>query len=355
MAEKFGGNTEGVYKPEDEGTGKIYKPENPMKVVGKIDLSQFEKKPKKLESRNNYEKKENYNEMLNLKLKEMSERVNNSFGHFLQSDGSIDMESSSYRFSDKENDRQTIKTKEETFAAGKGQTREKWLEDRENARGIVTEKALTLVLDKILGDDFIIARSSALDDYSHGVDTLIVDKKTGAPICGMDEMGAIDNRGYSVKGSKIYDIINKYNGTFIKYGATFRNGELQCKSIKNVPTFYLSLDENDLDKVLPAIANDEISEVEASIFQRLLHSLDSQIATYYKEHTNLKENLFDVKKALLLEQDDLKDTFGDEGWGRTDEGREWKRRMGQNNLRLNILNFQKSLQKMKETCEKIKK
>ncbi len=323
-----------------------------FKMVGKIDLSQFDKYKKPEKSAK--PEKEDYSEMLNSKLKSMSEKINDEFGYFLNSDGSVAMDSPNYKFLDKADDLEFIKGKEEVFAAKVNKTREEWTSDREKARGIVTEKAITLILNKILGDDFIIARTATYDDYRHGVDTLIIDKNTGSPICGVDEMGADDAHSYHHKGQKIFDII-KHNGAYVKYGATFKRGELQWKSVKNVPAFYLSLDENDLEKVLPAIANEEISETEINIFQRTLHSFDQQITTLYKDHINLDDDLFATRNKLLAEQEDLKDTFGEKSWGATDEGRDWKNRMGQNNMRLNLLNFQKSLQRMKDNYQKIKK
>jgi|GEM_PF-903248 len=335
----------------ENNLGDVFKPEKQeFKVLGKIDLNQFDKY-KKTDKR---AEQKDHNEMLNAGLKNMAERHNNQHGYFVNSDGSVAMDSPNYKFSDKQLDAEYIVNKEIDFAAKTNKTREEWLRDREKARGIVTEKALTLLLDKVLRDDFIVVRTATYDDYRNGVDTLIVDKDTGAPICGVDEMGADDAHSYRNKGQKIYDIIG-HNGAYVKYGATFKHDALQLKAIKNVPAFYLSLDEHDLDKLLPALAQNDVSAIEMDIFNRLLHSFDHQITTLYKDHINLKENPFETKNKLLLEQEDLKETFGEDSWSRSDEGRDWKARMGQNNMRLNLLNFQRSLEHMKEVYQKIKK
>jgi len=322
-----------------------------LKIVGNIDLSQFDKKPSKLELRADLEAKEGYNDMLDSGLKNMAAATNNRFGHFLKSDVSID--TAEYKFPNKETDQKFVEEKERVFAAERNMTREEWLIDREKARGIITEKVLTLLFYKFFGEDFIIARTAAYDDYCHGVDMMIINLETGAPICGVDEMGADDAYSYYRKGQKIYDIIG-HNGAYVKYGATFRNGELQKKAIKNVPAFFMSLDEADLKKLLPALATTEVSEVESSIIQRILSSFDGQMATLYKGHVNVKENLFASRNSLLSEQEELKETLGEEVWSQTEEGLNWKARMGQNNMRLNLLNFKKSLQKMKETHQKLK-
>ena len=322
-----------------------------LKIVGNIDLSRFDKRPNKSELRADLEAKEGYNEMLDSGLKNMAEATNNRFGHFLKNDVSIDP--AEYKFPDKGIDQKVVEEKEKLFAAERHMTREDWLIDREKVRGIITEKALTLLFYKFFGEDFIIARTAAYDDYCHGVDMMIINLETGAPICGVDEMGANDSQSYYRKGQKIYDIIG-HNGAYVKYGATFRHGALQKKAIKNVPAFYMSLDETDLEKLLPTLAAAEISEVESNIIGRILSSFADQVATLYKDHVNIKENFFDIKNGLLAEQEDLKETLGEEAWRQTEEGLDWKARMGRNNMRLNLLNFKKSLQKMKETYQKLK-
>lgn len=327
-----------------------------LKIIGNIDLSQFDKKPTKtkLEVRNDLEEleeKAGYSEMLNSGLKNMADETNERFGYFLKNDVSVDP--AGYKFPNKEADQKFVEEKERIFAADRHLTREEWLIDREKARGIITEKALTLLFHKFFGEDFIIARTAAYDDYCHGVDMMIINLETGAPICGVDEMGANDTHSYYKKGQKIYDIIG-HNGAYVKYGATFKNNELQKKAIKNVPAFYMSLDEPDLEKLLPALATSKVSEVESNIVGRILSSFDGQMATLYKDHVNVKENLFTTRNSLLSEQEELKETFGEDAWSRTEEGFDWKRRMGQNNMRLNLLNFQKSLQKMKQAYQKLK-
>ncbi|MFA4942466.1 MAG: hypothetical protein WC564_02405 [Patescibacteria group bacterium] len=321
-----------------------------IKIVGQIDLEQFKKKPK-LNVPDSFEK-ETSNESLNLALREMSDKTNERFGYFLKPDASID--SREYKFSDKDVDERFVEDKEAEFAAKKKMNKEEWTKMREGARGIMTEKALTLLFYKFFGDDFIVARTAPYDDYRHGVDMLIVNLETGSPICGVDEMGANDEFSYRHKGQKIYDIIG-HNGALVKYGATFKHGELQKKLIRNVPAFYMSLDDEDLKKLMPALEQKGTSDVESDIVKRILNSFESQLATLYKEHLDVKENLFDVQTKLLLEKEDLKDVFGECDWGQTDEGKELKIKIGKNNLSLNLLNFQKSLQKMKDIYQKNKK
>ncbi len=331
--------------------------QNKLKIVGKIDLSQFEKK-----KTDSFEKRKNNYEILDNSLKAMAEKVNAEYGYFLKPDGSIDMMADDYLFSNKGVDMEYIVDKEKIFASKDGLGREQWAEKREQSPGIVTEKLLTLVLHKFLGDNFIVARTATFDDYYHGVDNLIIDKETGTPICGFDEMGADEETSYRQKGEKIYNSIIKRNGVYVKYGATIRHeseepnpaGELYKKSLKNVPAFYLSMGKEDLNALLPLVGQDGKSAAELAVFERLLRSIETQLGSLYKDYINLDRDLAARRHELLLEQEELKDRLGDPDWSQTNEGRNWKWRMGKNNLRLNIKNFQKSLDKMKAILEKNK-
>ena len=47
--------------------------------------------------------------------------------------------------------------------------------------------AIMVLLHKMLKDDFVVLRSAKRDDYAGGVDMLIVNRKTGAVICAIDD------------------------------------------------------------------------------------------------------------------------------------------------------------------------
>lgn len=61
------------------------------------------------------------------------------------------------------------------------------LASREKNPANIAEIATTLLFDKVLNKDFIIVRASTYDDYENGADHLIIDKQSGAVICGLDE------------------------------------------------------------------------------------------------------------------------------------------------------------------------
>src|SRR5680860_1329180 len=61
-------------------------------------------------------------------------------------------------------------------------------QNAEYKEGMIWEKIVTIVFNKILREDFIIVHSSNVDDVLRGFDTLIIDKKTGKTICTLDEV-----------------------------------------------------------------------------------------------------------------------------------------------------------------------
>ncbi len=67
----------------------------------------------------------------------------------------------------------------------------KWhKEEKEKNFGELWEKAKTVILNKIIGTEFIVVRASKHDDYENGVDNIIINKETGNVVCAFDEVSA---------------------------------------------------------------------------------------------------------------------------------------------------------------------
>ena len=231
----------------------------------KIDLEKF-KKP---------ERPETFVDYLKSRLISCSEKINEIYGqNFLDSEGRI---LASGEGAEKDND--LVLKLENDWAQEKGMSLEAWRVGKEKASGTVAEFALTLMLDKILGGRFIVARASEYDDYCNGIDNVIIDKESGAVICGFDEV-VDDMQGYYSEAKKKDKIkkISDSGGAEIKYGATFIDGELKPASFENVPTFYLSLSSSELSRLAEELKkeNSGISELETKIYGRLLNSLKEQ-------------------------------------------------------------------------------
>ena len=231
----------------------------------KIDMDKF-KKP---------DRPETFVDYLKSRLARRSEKINEIYGQdFLDSEGRI---MASGEESNK--DAALVLNLENNWAQEKGMSLEAWRASKEKATGTVAELALTLMLDKILGGRFIVARASEYDDYCNGIDYVIIDKESGAVICGFDEV-IDDMQGYYSEAKKKEKMkkISASGGAEIKYGATFVGGELKPASFENVPTFYLSLSSSEISRLAEELKkeNSEVSDLEKKIYGRLINSLKEQ-------------------------------------------------------------------------------
>ncbi len=317
-----------------------------LNIVGKMDLSQFDKKPK-------VEKSVGFDEHqagLDRQLAKMAQQINSQYGFFVAENAGISLDSYPADFYDRAKADKYVADLENIFIEKSGQSREVWEKEREKKSGIVAEKSLVLLFHKIMGgrgNGFLTVRSSTFDDY-HGVDTVIIDEETGNPICGFDEMSANENKSLQEKGEKISRKVISQNGAYIQYGAIIRDGKLEKRALKNVPAFYLALSQKDLEEVLPNLAEETVSPVELKVFQRLIMSLEQQLANIYWQFNGDHESLKQRKAELMQELEVLKNSQAGTSLSQTDAGRTWKKAMGENNLQINILNFKKSLVKMKK-------
>ncbi len=297
-----------------------------LKILGKIDLSKIPDNHHKNGHPKTPEAPESswelYSEKINVKLGEMAAEINSEHGNFLDESAAVDMEA--YRGRDLgrfnwevEKDQEYIAGLEFKFSRKKDLEIEEWRAEREKQPGVVAEKLITLVLHKILKERFIIARASTYDDYRHKVDNLMIDRETGAVICGFDDVQAGDNFnsekfGLENKGSKIFDGL-PYGGAKIKYGATMENGSLVKRPIYNVPGFFLAASNEDLESLAQNLDNPEISTEEADIFRRFVNSIKDQLKTVYKEQmdkidvkdedfklNNLRQNLRRFQDSLVV-------------------------------------------------------
>ncbi len=238
-----------------------------LKILGKIDLSQFDKTKKEISL-------ETYLPFLKDKaLIDLARDVNSEFANFLTNDGRILLEGS-----ESASDRALVDAQEEGFSSGAGKSREQWRSDTEKNPSTLTEMALTVLLHKFLKEYFIVARASDYDDYNHGVDQVLIYKSTGEVLCGFDEvLGNRGDDGGLKKSSKLESIMAK-GGARIKYGAKMQDGKLVRAEIKNIPAFYMSLSKGELRELLESLKNNPASKnaVEEKIFLKLLSSLESQ-------------------------------------------------------------------------------
>ena len=164
--------------------------------------------------------------------------------------------------------------------------------------------AVTVLLDKAIGSRFVVVRASNYDDYRNGVDNVIVDKETGAVICGFDEViGHEGDDGAEKKSDKIKKIMAR-GGASLKYGLGFnQENELGVKSLNNLPAFYLSLSKQELQSLLVSLDKDkdDLSESEQSIMNKFVDSLENQREDLLPESVNsaLQDNLNRFQESLM--------------------------------------------------------
>ncbi|PIY96387.1 MAG: hypothetical protein COY66_04165 [Candidatus Kerfeldbacteria bacterium CG_4_10_14_0_8_um_filter_42_10] len=164
-------------------------------------------------------------------------------------------------------------------------------------RGEKVEMLKTAVFHKMVGNQFAVMRSSRYDDIKNGVDNVVVDKETGGIICAFDEVA--DNTGsrFKEKEAAILDERNK-NGASLKYGIIQKGEQIIESEIKNIPTLYLCLSPEDLDRGMEELIPElgQASEFEKKLFDYFVKTIEAQISAL-----NLKGNLNPLIKKRLDE------------------------------------------------------
>jgi len=170
-----------------------------------------------------------------------------------------------------------VETEEQVHAAMK--------RERAGRDGEKLEMALTVLLHRLLKKDFLVMRTAAHDDYEQGVDFLIIDKKTGHVAAAFD--GVSDTEGgdrLMAKQERIRRKAESGRGATVHYGLEAEVGEngleLKKQMLENIPTFYLALDKEKLEKLLEVLEYDmekKPSKAEKNVLKELLRSLNQQI------------------------------------------------------------------------------
>lgn len=263
------------------------------KILGYINLPEKKIRP------------EEYRGFLEEKMSGVGREVNEQFEHkLLDSSGSILMAENS----DLEADLKFVDDLESNWAREQHKTVTEWRESKKRNSATITEMAVTFSLHRLLQERFIVARSSSYDDYKYGVDNVLIDKETGAVVCGFDEvLGHEGDDGGEKKKEKIEKILS-HGGASLKYGATIEEGKVKRKELKNIPTFYLSLSKLELDNLLKDLkSSNNPTNNEKEIAFKMISSLESQYeqAKENDYHPALKTNLEAFAKSLETIKEEL--------------------------------------------------
>jgi hypothetical protein len=152
-----------------------------------------------------------------------------------------------------------------------------WKENKSREKNSQMEMAVTLLLSKMLGQEFLVLRTAPLDDYDHGVDNIILDFHTGEVVGAFDEVHQSDNGERLAKKKDKIHTVAKRGGAKVRYGVKLENGVLTRAELRGVPVFYLGLTSEELDALISALRDDD-GEVLDQIFKTLIDSLKSQQA-----------------------------------------------------------------------------
>lgn len=175
------------------------------------------------------------------------------------------------------------------------------------------EMAMTILLHKAFGKKYIVVRSSKYDDYNGGVDNVLVDKETGAVICGFDEVR--NNPRSHRKAEKEDKVLEKARcgGTELIYGLSISGDEMKLKSMSNLPLFFLSLDEDEYDELIGSLKygdkkHAKLNEVERGYVEKIRASIAAQQKQLLedggvKRHPEIVENLHRVDGLLNFKVD----------------------------------------------------
>lgn len=274
-----------------------YRPEiERLKPGDKIDLdnlpsNRFEKRGLKSEA---------YWPALKAELAGLAKRLNSVYGPVCTEGGQIKMGGPDWA-----QDNRLVEERQAEWSAELGKSRETFLADREKNPAALAEAATTLLFDKILRRDFVIVRAAEYDDYVNGADQLIIDKQTGAVICGVDDVLGHEGDDGGEKKEKKIDAKMRRGGAAIKYGATVRGGQLERQALFNIPLFYFSLSKEELINILPALTGgaDKISPAERAVYKKLFESLEAQADKYAADFNldpRLQANLRRLRPSLEI-------------------------------------------------------
>jgi hypothetical protein len=176
-----------------------------------------------------------------------------------------------------------------------------WKDNKSREKNSQMEMAVTLLLSEMLGSDFLVVRTAPIDDYDHGVDTVILDYQTGEVVGAFDEVHQSDNGERLAKKKEKIQTVAKRGGAKVRYGMKLENGNLTRAELSGVPVFYLGLTSTELDGLIVAL-RDSDTEVMEEIFKKLITSLKSQqvelSATSHNQQFQAKLQSF----SILLER-----------------------------------------------------
>lgn len=162
------------------------------------------------------------------------------------------------------------------------------------------ELAVMNVFTSVIGEEFLVVRSSTYDDYANGIDTVIIDKKTGTVVCTLDEVrgkmvhtaseGTAEHSARENHKARITLRDNLRGGRQLDYGIQFEKKNeneprrLVLGKIEHLPILYVSVLGSELEKVLKSTTSplrrarspELVTQTELNFFDKIIEHLSNQ-------------------------------------------------------------------------------
>lgn len=168
-------------------------------------------------------------------------------------------------------------------------------QDKSAAVGELLELSEALASKELLGNRFLVVRTSEFDDFRNGVDEIIFDEKTGTIV------GAVD--ATSDPKSKATALMQKpeklREGVSLKYGLAIEGGVFRIKPVSGLPLFTIYVPRSEVIDLAKSIkGNDVRTTRKFSAITR--DSLANQCTTLSEiaKSSQLIAKLQDFRKAL---------------------------------------------------------
>jgi len=185
-------------------------------------------------------------------------------------------------------------------------------EKEKERQGEKGEIFVTLLLQKFLGDNFLVLRTSPYDDRLNKVDLFVVNKERGGIDFTIDV--SVDDSFSPLlhkKQKRLFDRNTIYKGTPLTYGIRFEGGKTHPHPhIEYLPAFLLNLPPEILESGINSITSlKEKTPREKKIFNFLKEQIEKQIDSIKEKswrekkfpHPNLRKKLEEVEELVKFE------------------------------------------------------
>ena len=173
------------------------------------------------------------------------------------------------------------------------------------------EQLVPLLFTKVMPEKFIAVRSAKYDDYTNGVDTIIIDRDTGEILCSVDEFTSDKEMVTGHKVKKVMQVNS--NGTVLSYGYKRESNDsfVPVKACGNFPVCVLSIPRSKVHEIIGILGEglDNVSDLEKKAFKELidgLHDSLNAILEGIRERERERKSDDPYERMAMRVEEDLK-------------------------------------------------